>query len=162
MKRINYTVWMLVYKKRIPKTLYRKIHQILPIITVDLVVKSGFNFLLVKRKNEPEANVWYFPGGRLFKNEHLLDAAKRKLREETGLSGKNYKLLGIHEHFYNPKLSYFKGFGSHVLAVVYKVEVSKKGNIKLDSQSSDFKWFSKVEKYFPSYLKKFLKISGFS
>lgn len=148
------------YSRKIPASLFEKIHKSIPIVTVDLVVTSGKNFLLVFRKNNPEAQTWYFPGGRLFKNEHLLDSARRKLREETGLSGKNYRILGIHEHFYNPKKSYFKGFGSHALAVIFRVEVSKKENIKLDSQSLDFKWFNSIDKNFNSYIKKFLKIAN--
>lgn len=147
--------------KLIPRALYRKIHQVLPIVTVDLVVKNGGDFLLVKRKNNPKANVWYFPGGRVLKGERLKETAKRKLKEETGISGKNLKLLGVHDHFYNPEASYFKGFASHVVAVVFEVEVGRKARVVLDAQSSDFKWFRKIKANSDYYLKKFLKLSGF-
>ncbi len=145
----------------IPRALYRKIHQVLPIVTVDLVVKSGPEFLLVKRKNNPEANVWYFPGGRVFKGERLIETAKRKLKKEIGISGKNWKLLGVHDHFYNPRASYFKGFASHVVAVVFEVEVNRKAGVTLDEQSYDFKWFRKIKTNSGPYLKTFLKLSGF-
>jgi ADP-ribose pyrophosphatase YjhB (NUDIX family) len=149
------------YSKKIASSFFKKIHQVIPIVTIDLVVTSGRSFLLVLRKNNPEANTWYFPGGRLFKNEYLLNSAKRKLQEETGLNGKNYKLLGIHEHFYDPKASYFNGFGSHAVAVIFKVEVMRKDKISLDSQSLDFKWFTNIENNFNPYIKKFLRIANF-
>ncbi|TSC82496.1 MAG: colanic acid biosynthesis protein WcaH [Parcubacteria group bacterium Gr01-1014_20] len=147
--------------KLIPPALYRKIHQVLPIVTVDLVVKNNQEFLLVKRKNNPEANAWYFPGGRVLKGERLVETAKRKLKEEVGVSGKNWKFLGVHDHFYNPKASYFKGFASHVVAIVFEVEVKRKVKITLDDQSSDFKWFRKIKANSDPYLRTFLKISGF-
>ncbi len=152
---------MKITRRKIPEGLYQKIHQVIPIVTVDLVVKNRGSFLLVKRKNEPEANVWYFPGGRVLKNERLKEAAKRKLKEETGLTGKTQRLLGIHEHFYNPRHSYFKNFSSHVISFVFEVSVSQKSLITLDKQSSDFRWFPNIEKNFKPYLKKFLKESGF-
>ena len=73
--------------KRIPENLYRKIHKVLPLICTDVVVVGGQRkkfFLLVKRKNKPEKGKWWFPGGRIYKNELLKDAAVRKVREETG------------------------------------------------------------------------------
>ncbi|MEL6509305.1 MAG: NUDIX hydrolase [Pseudomonadota bacterium] len=43
--------------------------------------------LLVKRRNEPDAGLWGFPGGHVELGETALDAASRELREETGVIG---------------------------------------------------------------------------
>ena len=44
--------------------------------------------LLVKRKNEPDAGLWGFPGGHVDPGETALAAAARELREETGVIGR--------------------------------------------------------------------------
>ncbi|WP_375254414.1 NUDIX hydrolase [Yoonia sp.] len=49
------------------------------------VVAHEGRLLLVKRKNEPHANTWGFPGGHVEFGETALLAAARELREETGV-----------------------------------------------------------------------------
>jgi 8-oxo-dGTP diphosphatase len=44
--------------------------------------------LLVKRKNEPDAGLWGFPGGHVELGETALKAAVRELREETSVIGR--------------------------------------------------------------------------
>jgi ADP-ribose pyrophosphatase YjhB (NUDIX family) len=41
--------------------------------------------LLIKRKNEPDAGLWGFPGGHIERGETGLAAAARELQEETGV-----------------------------------------------------------------------------
>ncbi|MEK9173305.1 MAG: NUDIX domain-containing protein [Patescibacteria group bacterium] len=147
--------------KKIPRPLYRKIHQVLPIVTVDLVIRKKNEFLLVKRNNDPKANRWYFPGGRILKDEKVKGAAIRKLKEEVGLIGENWKFLGFHEHFYDLKHSYFRGFSSHVISLVFMVDIKSGQKVTLDSQGSDYRWFRRVQKKFDSYHKQFLKLAKF-
>lgn len=49
------------------------------------VVAHNGRLLLVKRKNEPNANTWGFPGGHVELGETALAAAARELCEETGV-----------------------------------------------------------------------------
>src|SRR3954462_1965957 len=59
-----------------------------PALTVDLVLvtrEGRPRVLLIKRKKDPFAGSWAFPGGFVDEGERLTDAAVRELKEETGL-----------------------------------------------------------------------------
>lgn len=62
-----------------------------PSVTVDTVVFTKVNddlkVLLIKRKSPPFQGRWAIPGGFVDMDESLDDAARRELREETGVSG---------------------------------------------------------------------------
>ncbi|MCQ0093409.1 NUDIX domain-containing protein [Roseovarius sp. M141] len=57
------------------------------------VVMRENRVLLVKRKNEPDAGLWGFPGGHVDLGETALAAAARELREETGVVGRPTRYL---------------------------------------------------------------------
>ena len=56
-----------------------------PIPAVSVALVRGHEVLLVKRKFAPSRGLYAFPGGRVEKGESLEAAARRELREETGL-----------------------------------------------------------------------------
>lgn len=147
--------------KPIPEKVYRTIHRFLPVVCVDLVVtdKRRTGFLLVKRANDPEKGRWWFPGGRLLKNEKLLHAVKRKLREETGLRGTAKKILGVHEYF--SERGYFPGTNVHTIPIVFLVEVSRSGSVTVNEQSSSAGWFTKIGHRWDPYVKEYLRWVGF-
>src|SRR5436305_11104350 len=58
-----------------------------PALTVDLVIvtrESRPRVLLIRRKKDPFAGSWAFPGGFVDEGEKLADAARREVKEETG------------------------------------------------------------------------------
>jgi 8-oxo-dGTP diphosphatase len=60
-----------------------------PALTVDAVLathEARPRVLLIRRKNEPFVGTWALPGGFVDENEKLVDAARRELKEETGLA----------------------------------------------------------------------------
>ncbi len=71
-----------------------------PAVTVDLaafaLVDTELRVLLVRRKNEPFAGRWALPGGFIEIDEPIEAAARRELREETGLDiAAPVELIGV-------------------------------------------------------------------
>ena len=57
-----------------------------------VVIRDG-RVLLVKRRNEPDAGLWGFPGGHVDLGETAMDAAIRELREETTIVARPVRYL---------------------------------------------------------------------
>ena len=56
-----------------------------PVVGVGAVVVRDGRALLVRRAHEPRKGEWSLPGGLLDLGEALVDAARREVKEETGL-----------------------------------------------------------------------------
>ncbi len=56
-----------------------------PVVGVGAVVVRDGRALIVKRAHEPRKGEWSLPGGMLDLGESLVDAARREVKEETGL-----------------------------------------------------------------------------
>jgi ADP-ribose pyrophosphatase YjhB (NUDIX family) len=70
-----------------------------PVVAVGVVVirefEEGARVLLVKRGKPPRAGTWSIPGGRQRLGETLEAAARREVREETGLVLDGVRLLDV-------------------------------------------------------------------
>ena len=131
----------------------------MPVPCVDLIIVSGKQFLMVKRKNKPAKGRWCVPGGRVFKNETLSQAVRRKVQEETGLKKfKIIRLLTVTE-FHSPKSEF--GSSTHTISSIFLVAVPPNQVLESDSQSSDIRWFSKIDKNWIKYARDILKLAGF-
>ena len=139
----------------IPSNEYVKIVENMPIVCIDgIIINSDGKFLLVKRENEPFKGEYWVPGGRLLKNETLENAVKRKMKQELGIEVKIQKLFGYFEDFYEN--TYNVQSGLHVVSFIFLLNTDEIENIKLDNQSSEWKWFNEL----PSRLLDKLKING--
>ena len=56
-----------------------------PILGAAAVVVHAGSVLLVQRRNEPDAGLWGYPGGKVDAGETVRAAAARELHEETGV-----------------------------------------------------------------------------
>jgi len=132
----------------IPKKQYIKILENLLILCVDIIVrdKKG-NYLLVKRVNEPKKGRWWVIGGRVLKGESLEKAAVRKVREETGKCIRDIRPIGYFELIdgVNP---FGLSFKYHTVSVVFTAVIDGLDPVKLDNQSSEFKFSRKLPKDF--------------
>lgn len=68
-----------------------------PQVAVGAIIQRDGELLMVKRAQEPAAELWSIPGGRVEAGELLADALRREVLEETGLSVEVGELAGILE-----------------------------------------------------------------
>lgn len=126
----------------IPVEEYKKIIETMPILCVDVVIQTSRNeYLLVKRTNEPLKDRWWVIGGRVQKGETLEHAVIRKLKEETGLEAERIQPIGYYEDIFDSNPFGLKT-KLHCVSIVFLVTFDDRQEIKLDHQSSDWK-FSK-------------------
>ena len=61
-----------------------------PSVTIDMLIfnvdEGKLKLMLIQRKKPPYQDIWAIPGGFLNMHESILEAAKRELKEETGMS----------------------------------------------------------------------------
>ena len=67
-----------------------------PKVAVGVVVEKEGRIVLAKRGHEPNYGLWSFPSGFADAGEVLEDAARREVEEETGLSVRIDRLLGVY------------------------------------------------------------------
>jgi len=122
--------------KRTSKRLFNKFAEYFPYSTVDVILRNDGSFLLTKRIISPYKNKWSLPGGVVFKNERLSDAAKRIAKEELNLDVKVEKFLGVYENPISQR---------HDISHVFIVSIVR-GKVTLDFQSSAIKFFNRPPK----------------
>tara|TARA_B110000438_G_scaffold293842_1_gene334338 strand:+ start:4011 stop:4445 length:435 start_codon:yes stop_codon:yes gene_type:complete len=139
----------------IPFDQYSKMIENLPIFCVDIIIKNDRQeYLLIKRDNEPKKGEWWVIGGRVLKGETARDAVIRKVKEETNLQVTELVPIGFFElvHARNP---FGLSFSYHAMSIVFMAVVGDYQNIKLDDQSTEFKFAKELPKEF-----KIQKFSG--
>jgi len=124
---------MKIYKKT-----YNKIKSLVPILCVDCLLVKKNKCLLLNRLNFPAKGEWWFPGGRVFKNESIKEAAERKILSETSLDAKFQKIISVEETIFRQS----KNVATSVHTVnicCYLVSKNTK-KIKIDSDHSKYLW----------------------
>jgi 8-oxo-dGTP diphosphatase len=101
-----------------------------------LLVHEG-RLLLVRRAIEPWRGCWDIPGGFCDQREHPRDAAVRELFEETGLSGRPTRLVGMWIDDYAD--------GEVCLNVYYEMEPVGDGEPGGSDEVSELAWFGPDE-----------------
>lgn len=83
-----------------------------PKVAAVALVIDGDGLVMVKRGVEPEYGKWAFPSGYVDRGEVVEDAARREVKEETGLDVELDRLIGV-----------YSLEGSPVMLVVYSARI---------------------------------------
>lgn len=128
----------------IPENEYAKILDSIVVACSDVILVHNNEILITKRNIYPRKD-WWVIGGRMISGEDPLSSAKRKLKEETGLSiSKNrFDYINVYSTNFKNRKQEPQSNGSHTISFVYKVEITpkEKDTIKLvNSEYSGSKW----------------------
>lgn len=102
-------------------------------------------YLLIQRGKAPHKGMWSFPGGKIENNEGTLDAAKRELREETGLGDNTNQQWTLRWHLDGPFTAsdaITDGFHYVISQCFAEVISSSQPNIEASDDAMDAKWWS--------------------
>lgn len=140
---------MNVINKQIPERAYEKIAQVMPILTIDILLKDSLEdkYILLLRNNPPLKNELWTPGGRIFKNENFNEAASRKIEEELGvkISPEKFFFRGVLDFRSNSHRFKHVKDGLQTVSMVYgcteSVDIK---NILIDNQSDTFQLSSTI------------------
>jgi len=116
-----------------------------PLVSIDLVTTTeDGQVLLGLRKNRPAKDFWFIPGGRILKDETILEAFQRisvaELGREIPFNPENF--LGIYEHFY-PQENFAgeEGYGTHYIVLAFSIRIDKASLSPPGEQHLSFRWF---------------------
>src|SRR5262249_55577497 len=108
-----------------------------PAVTVDVIIvttERAPRVLLIRRGHEPFAGKWALPGGFVDMDESLEAAARRELREETGVEAEQLEQLPTSgDRGRAPR--------GRVISVVYLARVKKANvNPQADDDAAEVAW----------------------
>lgn len=107
-----------------------------PAIAVGAVVRDEERRLLVVRRGRPPAaGRWTVPGGHVERGEHLRDAVRREVAEETALDVVVGGLVGVHEVL---------GDDHHIVILDFHAEVVG-GTARAGDDATDLGWMGRGE-----------------
>lgn len=109
-----------------------------PAVTADCIVfdcrDNQPKVLLIQRKNEPCKGRWAFPGGFMNINETAEDAARRELKEETGLTVSQVHQIGAYTTVdRDPR--------ERVITIAYYAFLDGDATVTGRDDAADAKWF---------------------
>jgi mutator protein MutT len=111
-----------------------------PVVGVGAVVVRDGKALIVKRAHEPRKGEWSLPGGRVELGESLEDAARREIKEETGLDVEIGPLVEVFDrvHRLDGRIRY------HFVIVDYLC-VCREGDACAGDDAEDVAWVNAEE-----------------
>jgi len=96
--------------------------------------------LLTKRTDNGQ---WCLPGGGMDSGESAAEACEREVWEETGLSVRVKRLVGVYSH--SDQLTvYADGNKAHIVALHFEVEIIS-GELGLSNETTDLGYFTMEE-----------------
>jgi len=108
-----------------------------PAVTLLLVAKRKNDYVLYKRFKEPYYGFCGFPGAKMKRGEEIIEAAKRELLEETGLSGEG-QIITVQNCFVINDKELFHHMTQFV--VLFENPV---GELEKENREGTYEWASK-------------------
>ena len=122
---------------------FKTVIQSVPIASIDILVKNNNKYLLGKRINRPAKGYFFSVGGRIMKNEALVDAIARIAHNELNIELLyEPKFIGVYEHFYEDSI--FEDVSIHYVNLAYEYEVEQLNKLPC-AQHSEYMWFTKKD-----------------
>jgi 8-oxo-dGTP pyrophosphatase MutT (NUDIX family) len=104
------------------------------------IFDSQGRILLTKRRDNGQ---WCLPSGGMESGESAAEACEREVFEETGLSVRVKRLVGVYSHP-DQLIIYGDGNKFQIVAIHFEAEVIG-GQLGLSDETSDFGYFSKED-----------------
>lgn len=127
----------------IPEGIFRKIHELMPIMCVDLCIVRDGRVLLLKRKKNPDAGRYWLPGGRLIKGESVHAAALRIARAETGMGVNVERFLGYTDLVFEED-PFGHGKKTHTVSLVFVCNPTS-AEVVFDENHSSYLWWDGLQ-----------------
>jgi colanic acid biosynthesis protein WcaH len=128
--------------------IFSKIVEFAPLISIDLVVENDVGeTLLGCRNNPPAQEMWFVPGGRVYKGERLGEALTRLFRDELAIQDHSIqpRFLGVYEHIYDENVFGDPGFGTHYVVLAHRLMLDLQIDDLPLEQHGSYRWWSKSE-----------------
>ncbi len=122
---------------------FAQVVRLTPLVSIDLVVRSADNRVLVgRRTHEPAKGVFFVPGGRISKNETRAGAFCRISKAELGLEKEleQATFLGVYDHLYATNRLEMAGFGTHYVVLGYELRLEPEQVQPPLDQHVEFVW----------------------
>jgi colanic acid biosynthesis protein WcaH len=143
----------------IPDNIYQTILGYLPILCVDVLIVHDKKCLLLLRDNEPAKGTYWFPGGRVNKDETIAKASVRKAKEETNLDCTFRQIISTEESIFEKTGE--MSMGVHTVNVCCLMSVSEISRLKPDHLHKDALWVDYIDKHWHPAVINPLTILGF-
>jgi 8-oxo-dGTP pyrophosphatase MutT (NUDIX family) len=108
--------------------------------TSAIIFNDEGRFLLTQREDNGQ---WCLPGGAVESGESLAEACEREVLEETGLSVRVKRLVGVYSHP-DQLVVYKDGHKAFIIAIHFEAEIIG-GQLSLSDETTDFGYFTLAE-----------------
>ncbi len=113
-----------------------------PIPTVGGLISDDAGRVLLMRTNK-WSNLWGIPGGKIEWGETSLDALRREVMEETGLSIADIEFVCVQDAVHPPE--FYKD--AHFLLLNYTCRAPGIQTVRLNSEAQEFRWLTLEEAF---------------
>ena len=111
-----------------------------PLVSIDILLKKDNKILLGRRLNKPAQGYFFSIGGRIKKNETIVNAITRVALDELNINLKSSpKFIGVFEHFYDNSI--YENVSTHYVNIAFEYKVDKITDLPT-KQHSEYKWFA--------------------